>query len=62
MDSAIISYVFIVFAIIIYLSLFVVVGDMAKARGHNPWPWWLLSLVWSVVGSIAILWLFFPKK
>ena len=39
--------------------LFALVGDMARVRGHNPWPWWLLSLSWSPFGSIVVMWLFF---
>jgi hypothetical protein len=39
--------------------LFALVGNMARDRGHNPWPWWLLSLSWSPIGSIVIMWLFF---
>lgn len=40
-------------------ALFQIVGDMAVKRGHNPWPWWLLSLSWSPFGSIIVMWLFF---
>jgi len=40
-------------------ALFALVGDMARDRGHNPWPWWLLSLSWSPIGSIVVMWLFF---
>lgn len=43
-------------------ALFVLVGEMARARGHNPWPWWLLSLAWSPLGAIVVLWLFFPVQ
>lgn len=41
-------------------ALFDLVGMMARDRGHNPWPWWLLSLAWSPFATIAILWVFFP--
>lgn len=53
------------FALSIWLifALFQLVGDMAVKRGHNPWPWWLLSLSWSPFGSIIVMWLFFePTK
>ncbi len=43
----------------ILYQLFVIVGDMASARGHNPWPWWLLSLAWSPFAVMFILWVFF---
>jgi uncharacterized RDD family membrane protein YckC len=45
----------------LYLIYFVFakVGDMAKARGHSPWPWWFISLAWSPFGSMFVLWLFF---
>jgi len=48
--------------IAIFFWLLRKVGNMAKARGHNPWPWWILSIVWSLFGSIIILWLFFKVK
>ena len=34
---------------------------MAVARDHNPWPWWIISVIWSPFASIFILWLFFDK-
>ena len=43
-------------------ALFALVGDMARVRGHNPWPWWLLSLAWSPLACIVIMWLFFSVK
>lgn len=46
---------------LIYL-IFAVVGDMAKARGHSPWLWWFISLVWSPFGSMFVLWLFFDVQ
>jgi len=45
--------------IAVFLLLLQTVGDMAKSRGHSPWPWWILFFVWSPFGSIIILWLFF---
>ena len=50
---------FFVASIWLIFALFKIVGDMAIKRGHNPWPWWLLSLSWSPIGSILIMWLFF---
>jgi hypothetical protein len=47
-------------AIWLMYALFALVGDMARDRGHNPWPWWLLSLSWSPIGPIVVMWLFFP--
>ncbi len=48
-----------VFAILVIWLIFSVVGDMAKARGHSPWPWWIISVFWSPFGSMIVLWLFF---
>lgn len=42
-------------------QLFALVGDMARARGHDPWAWWLISICWSPFGSIIVMWLFFPR-
>ncbi|MCL7466263.1 hypothetical protein [Phaeovulum sp. NW3] len=42
--------------------IFALVGEMAKDRGHNPWPWLLLSLAWSPFATIVILWAFFDLK
>ncbi len=39
--------------------IFSIVGDMARDRGHSPWPWWIVSLCWSPFGSMIVLWLFF---
>lgn len=51
------------FALFLYILwlLFDLVGDMAVARDHNPWPWWIISVIWSPFASIFILWLFFDK-
>jgi hypothetical protein len=53
-----------VFVVIISLTiaLFALVGRMARDRGHSPWPWWLLSLAWSPIGSIVVMWLFFRPR
>ena len=40
-------------------QLFALIGDMAEDRGHSPWPWWILAVMWSPFGSIIILWMFF---
>jgi len=45
--------------VIIIWQLFALVGDMAEEREHSPWPWWILSVIWSPFGSIIILWMFF---
>ena len=45
--------------IAVFLFLLRTVGDMAEARGHSPWPWWILFFVWSPFGSMIILWMFF---
>lgn len=45
--------------IIIIWQLFALIGDMAEDRGHSPWPWWILAVMWSPFGSIIILWMFF---
>ncbi len=42
--------------------IFSIVGDMAVARGHSPWPWWLLSLAWSPFATMIIMWLFFSVQ
>jgi hypothetical protein len=44
------------------IALFALVGRMARDRGHSPWPWWLLSVVWSPIGSIVVMWLFFRVR
>ncbi|WP_065332158.1 hypothetical protein [Tritonibacter mobilis] len=48
--------------VVIIWALFSLVGEMARDRGHNPWPWWLLSIAWSPIASIIILWLFFSVE
>ncbi|MCZ4269035.1 hypothetical protein O4H48_14135 [Rhodobacteraceae bacterium G21628-S1] len=48
--------------VVIVWALFSLVGEMARDRGHNPWPWWLLSIAWSPIASIIILWLFFSVE
>lgn len=48
--------------IVIVWALFSLVGEMARDRGHNPWPWWLLSIAWSPIASIIVLWLFFSVE
>jgi hypothetical protein len=48
--------------VVIVWALFSLVGEMARDRGHNPWPWWLLSFAWSPIASIIILWLFFSVE
>lgn len=48
--------------VVIVWALFSLVGEMARVRGHNPWPWWLLSIAWSPVASIIILWMFFEVE
>ncbi len=56
---SLLMYVFVIGVIIV---LFVWVGDMAKARGHSPWPWWILSFFTSPFLAIIIMWLFISKK
>ncbi|WP_155774108.1 hypothetical protein [Rhodovulum sp. MB263] len=51
-------FVFALMAIIVW-QFFALVGDMAKDRGHSPWPWWILAVMWSPFGSVIILWAFF---
>ena len=46
---------------VIYL-IFAVEGEMARARGHSPWPWWFISLAWSPFGSMFVLWMFFDVQ
>ncbi len=53
---------FLLFAVVLLLALFWLIGNMARARGHSPWPWWILAVFWSPFGSIIILWLFFPVE
>ena len=48
--------------VVIVWALFSLVGEMARNRGHNPWPWWLLSIAWSPIASIIVLWLFFSVE
>lgn len=55
--------IIVLIAIVVLAALYLFLGlvrDMAKERGHNPWPWWLLSLAWSPIPTIIIMWLFFP--
>ncbi len=59
MTELIVSVIFLVILVWLVVSLFEIVGRMATARGHNPWFWWLLSLVWSPLATIVLLWLFF---
>ncbi len=47
--------------LVIVWQVFALVGDMARERGHSPWPWWLISFFWSPFGSMFVLWLFFQK-
>ncbi|MCG7494773.1 hypothetical protein MHM86_14555 [Thalassobius sp. Cn5-15] len=61
MESILTLGVLLFFFYLIYL-LFAHIGAMARRRGHNPWPWWVISVLWSPFGSIAILWLFFAIK
>ncbi len=46
-------------AVLLFWLIFWTVGEMARARGHSPWPWWIISLCWSPFGSMVVLWLFF---
>jgi hypothetical protein len=43
---------------IVYV-IFQIVGEMAEARGHSPWPWWIISLCTSPFTAMFLLWLFF---
>ncbi|MCV6823583.1 MULTISPECIES: hypothetical protein [Halocynthiibacter] len=58
--GAVMLLAFIALALCAVYLLFAIIGDMAKARGHSPWAWWTMSLLWSPIGSIFVLWLFFP--
>lgn len=62
MMDAIFALFFLIFVVGFIWLLFKWIGDMARARGHSPWPWWFISLAWSPFGSIFVLWLFFPTK
>ncbi len=42
--------IFLLVAVLLTCLVFSIVGDMAKARGHSPWPWWIISLCWSPFG------------
>jgi hypothetical protein len=57
---AMIAYVIAIIWLIVWL--FKTVGEMARRRGHNPWPWWLLSLAWSPFAVMLILWVFFDVE
>lgn len=43
-------------------QVFALVGDMARDRGKDPVPWWILSIFWSPFGSMLILWAFYDRK
>ncbi|NOD88372.1 MULTISPECIES: hypothetical protein [unclassified Ruegeria] len=45
--------------VLLFCLIFWAVGEMAKDRGHSPWPWWIVSVFWSPFGSMVVLWLFF---
>lgn len=60
MFEAFVPLLFVVFALLILWLVFSTVGDMAEARGHSPWPWWIISVCWSPFGSMIVMWLFFP--
>ena len=48
----------IILALIAWL-FFAIIWKLAVARGHSPWPWIILSLFWSWLGSIFLLLVFF---
>ncbi len=54
-----IALIFLLVFVVVTWLIFAVVGDMAKDRGHSPWPWWIISFFWSPFGSMFVLWLFF---
>ncbi|WP_073032225.1 hypothetical protein [Roseovarius pacificus] len=60
--KAILVILMIISMIWLVYQLFVIVGEMSLRRGHNPWPWWLLSLAWSPFAVMFILWVFFPAE
>ena len=62
MDMPILALIILVFVVLCVWFLFSHIGDMARRREHNPWAWWLLAIFWSPIGSIFILWAFFPIK
>ncbi|MGB0158585.1 hypothetical protein [Thalassovita mediterranea] len=62
MLDTIVAFLFILIFFYAVYALFAHIGDMARRRGHSPWPWWIISVLWSPFGSIAILWLFFEIK
>ena len=54
-----VSLVVFLVVVLLFWLIFAVVADMAKNRGHSPWPWWIKSVFWSPFGSMIVLWLFF---
>ena len=53
---------FVALALFVTYLTFSLVGDMATARGHSPWPWWAISLLLSPFGSMLLLWVFFDVE
>ncbi|GAA3859460.1 hypothetical protein [Celeribacter arenosi] len=41
--------------------LFVIVADMAKARGQSRTLWWFISLIITPITAMIVLWLFFER-
>ncbi|MGR3815188.1 MAG: hypothetical protein ACU0AU_13915 [Cognatishimia activa] len=60
METPVLALIMLVLVLLFFWLLFSHIGDMARRRGHSPWPWWFLSVVWSPFGSIFVLWFFFP--
>ena len=60
MVEVILALTFILLVPLLIYLFFSIVGDMAVDRGHNPWPWWLLSIAWSPIITMIIMVMFFP--
>ncbi|GEM_PF-6752880 len=58
--AAILILVYLATVLVVLWLLFATVWRMAEKRGHNPWGWLFISLCWSPVGSIIVMWVFFP--
>ena len=56
---ALVGILALIFSLYLIYFVFAVVSNMARARGHSPWPWWFISLAWSPFGAMVVLWMFF---
>ena len=62
MDDSSIALLTMIIMVMIAWFFFAIIWNLAVARGHSPWPWIFLSLVWSWFGSIILLLLFFRRE